>query len=269
MPYVNNNGVKIYYEVKGDGVPLVLAHGFSMSHIDWIENGYVTTLVKNYQVILVDGRGHGKSDKPHKPNAYKTHHLSADHVAVLDHLGIESAHFIGYSMGGAACFGVALYHLERCLSLSLMGFQPFNPEDLSHLKIETEPRPVEGLPNSENPIMEILENGVEAWADFWAFNVETSPALRQRLEANDIQALISYRLIPDEWKKDIRDKLPDLDIPCLFLAGEKDTVVLGAKEAENTMPNCTFKLLSEMNHFDTFYRSEQVLPLIMNFLSSI
>jgi pimeloyl-ACP methyl ester carboxylesterase len=42
MPYVNNNGVKIYYEVKGDGNPLVFAHGFSMSHIDWRENRYVT-----------------------------------------------------------------------------------------------------------------------------------------------------------------------------------------------------------------------------------
>jgi pimeloyl-ACP methyl ester carboxylesterase len=78
-----------------------------MSHYDWIENGYATTLAKNHKVILVDGRGHGKSDKPHEPSAYKTHHLSADHLAVLDHLGIEAAHFIGYSMGGAACFGVA------------------------------------------------------------------------------------------------------------------------------------------------------------------
>jgi len=238
-----------------------------MSHIDWIETGYVDALSGDHQVILVDGRGHGKSDKPHDPNEYLTHHLSSDHVAVLDDLGIDAAHFIGYSMGGATCFGVALKYLERCLSLTLLGFQPYKSENLSHIKLDREPRPVEGLPDSPTPIMDMLENWAEAWIDFWVSNVETSHEMKQRIKVIDFQALISYRLIPDEWKDGINVSLLDIETPCIFLAGEKDTVVVGAKEAAKIMPNCTFKILSEMNHFDTFYRSEQVLPLIKNFLS--
>jgi len=269
MPYASQDGINIYYEMEGHGTPIVLAHGFSMSHYDWRDNGYVTELVKAHQVILVDGRGHGKSDKPHEPSEYKTQLLSADHIAVLDHLGIEAAHFIGYSMGGATSFGVALYHSDRCLSLCLMGFQPFNPEDLPQIKLDIEPRPVEGLPDTPNPIMDILENGPEAWIAFWLKNVDTPLDMRKRLAANDFQALIAYRLIPDDWKDGIRGKLKDLGIPCLFLAGEKDTVVLGAQEAAKVMPNCTFKLLPEMNHFDTFYKSGQIISVIEKFLSKL
>ena len=64
MPYIDNDGVKIYYKTVGTGSPLVFAHGMSMSIEDWEEWGYVSALCERHQLILVDGRGHGKSDKP-------------------------------------------------------------------------------------------------------------------------------------------------------------------------------------------------------------
>ncbi|MEJ2488126.1 MAG: alpha/beta hydrolase [Anaerolineales bacterium] len=250
----------------GDGSPVLFAHGFSMSHQDWIENSYTATLSQKYKLILVDGRGHGKSDKPYDPEQYKTYLLSNDHIAVLDELGIESAHFVGYSMGGATCFATALYHPSRCRSLTLLGFQPFNPKDLSHLEPEREPRPVEGLPDSPNPIMTLVEGGANAWVQFWEANVDTSPDTIERLRANDFKALAAYRLIPDDFKDNIEQKLPGLGLHCQFLAGEKDTVVLGAREATKIMPNCNFVLLPGMNHFETFYQTETTIPIIQAFL---
>jgi pimeloyl-ACP methyl ester carboxylesterase len=66
MPYANNNGVKIYYEVEGQGPPLLMLHGFAGSLEDWREAGYVAAFKNDYQLILVDLIGHGKSDKPPK-----------------------------------------------------------------------------------------------------------------------------------------------------------------------------------------------------------
>ncbi|MCH7787371.1 MAG: alpha/beta fold hydrolase, partial [Chloroflexi bacterium] len=63
MPYADNNGVKIHYEVEGEGPPLVLQHGFTRSLQGWRDNGYVTALKDDYKLIMVDSRGHGASDK--------------------------------------------------------------------------------------------------------------------------------------------------------------------------------------------------------------
>ena len=99
MPFANNNGVKIYYEVEGQGPPLVLAHGISMGLNNWRRNGYTDALKKDFQLVLYDARGHGRSDKPHEPAAYGLLNMAEDVVAVLDDLGIGQAHYFGFSMG--------------------------------------------------------------------------------------------------------------------------------------------------------------------------
>ena len=70
MPYVNSQGLRIHYQVEGDGPPLVLQHGFSDSLESWYDFGYVDALKPDYTLILVDARGHGQSGKPHDPDAY-------------------------------------------------------------------------------------------------------------------------------------------------------------------------------------------------------
>src|SRR5215471_13174551 len=105
MPYADNDGVRIHYQVEGEGPPLVLQHGFSESVVDWYEAGYVDALRSDYRLILIDARGHGASDKPHDPDAYELERRVADVVAVLDGLAIGKAVFWGYSMGGWIGFG--------------------------------------------------------------------------------------------------------------------------------------------------------------------
>ena len=67
----DSNGVKIHYTVQGEGDPVVLIHGFTANSIvQWAVPGIISGLSKDYQVIAIDNRGHGKSDKPHDPKQY-------------------------------------------------------------------------------------------------------------------------------------------------------------------------------------------------------
>jgi pimeloyl-ACP methyl ester carboxylesterase len=95
MPYANHKGVRIHYEVDGTGPPLVLEHGLGTSLELWRLTGFAEPLKSDYQLILVDPRGHGASDKPHDPEAYRMAFRVADVVAVLDDLQIGKAHYCG------------------------------------------------------------------------------------------------------------------------------------------------------------------------------
>ena len=89
MPYVDNNGVKIHYHVEGEGPPLILQHGFTSSIRNWYANGYVEPLKQSYRLILIDARGHGRSDKPHESAAYDAKSWVGDVTSVLDDLELR------------------------------------------------------------------------------------------------------------------------------------------------------------------------------------
>ena len=89
MPFANNNGIQIYYEIEGAGPPLILGHGMMGSIEDLRGRNYLGGLTQDFQVILFDARGHGKSDKPANLEAYYLQSILKDVLAVLDALGIE------------------------------------------------------------------------------------------------------------------------------------------------------------------------------------
>ena len=112
--YVDVNGVHMYYETYGDGTPLVLLHGGMLS-IDLNFAGLIPTLAKKHRVIGVELQGHGRTadtDRPITPVA-----LASDVVGLLDHLGIERAHVLGHSMGGAVTMELAVSYPDRVLSV--------------------------------------------------------------------------------------------------------------------------------------------------------
>jgi pimeloyl-ACP methyl ester carboxylesterase len=99
----DSDGVRLHYELHGpdSGTPVVLVHGYASDYrLNWVGTRWQETLTgAGYRVVGLDCRGHGHSEKPHDPAAYAGEVMAADVVRLMDHLHIESAHYLGYSMG--------------------------------------------------------------------------------------------------------------------------------------------------------------------------
>ena len=246
MPYVNHHGVRIHYQVQGDGPPLILHHGITQSWHDWQDMGYTNVLSRHYQLILLDARGHGESDRPHEPAAYVLPLRVGDVTAVLDALDIHQAHFFGYSMGGWVGFGMAKYAPERVHKLIIGGAHPYAETMRSFRKLI-------------NQGMEGLIRFAEA-----AFGQQLSPIAKQRLMSNALQVLIA--LCQD--RSSVADVLPTMAMPCLMFSGESDVRYARIQECAKQMPNATFVFLPGCDHFTAMATCSLVLPQIVNFLAA-
>jgi pimeloyl-ACP methyl ester carboxylesterase len=117
----DSNGVKIHYTVQGKGEPVLLIHGFIGSiPTQWDLPGVTRALTDHYRVIALDNRGHGLSGKPHDAKKYGVE-MSEDAVRLLDHLKVDKAHVVGYSMGAMIAGNLMVRHPERLLSVTLGG----------------------------------------------------------------------------------------------------------------------------------------------------
>ena len=125
MPSFTHDGVTIDYLDEGGRAdePIVLVHGFaSNKEVNWVWPGWVTTLTRDARrVIALDNRGHGRSTKLYEPAEYDTGLMAGDVRALLDHLGLERADLMGYSMGARITAFLALEHPERVRSAILGG----------------------------------------------------------------------------------------------------------------------------------------------------
>jgi len=115
--YFDSKGVKIRYIVEGKGEPVVLVHGITSSiEQNWAK--LIKPLSESYEVIALDCRGHGKSDKPTDPKMYGQE-MGEDVIRLMDHLHITKAHLVGYSMGAYISFGLMLIHPDRILTVTI------------------------------------------------------------------------------------------------------------------------------------------------------
>ena len=101
MPSFHNGAVEIAYLDEGEGDPIVLVHGFaSTKNVNWVYPTWVSELKKDgRRVIAFDNRGHGDSSKLYDPEAYEVATMAGDITALMDHLNIERADVMGYSLG--------------------------------------------------------------------------------------------------------------------------------------------------------------------------
>ncbi|HLK23231.1 MAG TPA: alpha/beta hydrolase [Caulobacteraceae bacterium] len=96
-----SDGLRIHYQEAGAGIPVVLLHGYtSCCDASWFTDGMAKEIARTHRVIGIDARGHGRSEKPHDPARYPADRMATDVIEVLEALGVERAHFHGYSMGG-------------------------------------------------------------------------------------------------------------------------------------------------------------------------
>ena len=116
-----SNGVTIHYECAGQGEPVILIHGlYSSARINWIRPGTTAQLAGHFQVIALDNRGHGQSGKPQGDDQYGLE-MVEDIVRLMDHLHIQSAHIVGYSLGGMIALKLVTLHPDRVRSIVLGG----------------------------------------------------------------------------------------------------------------------------------------------------
>lgn len=123
MASFKNGDVEIAYFDEGQGEPIVLVHGFaSTKEVNWLNPGWVRTLSgAGRRAIALDNRGHGQSSKLYDPAAYHSSLMAEDVRALLDHLKIERADVMGYSMGARITAFLALNHPARVRSAILGG----------------------------------------------------------------------------------------------------------------------------------------------------
>jgi pimeloyl-ACP methyl ester carboxylesterase len=248
MPYVNNQGVRIRYEIEGTGPPLVLHHGFSGRLEFWREFGYTNYLQHHFKLILLDGRGHGKSDKPHDVEAYELPKRVADIVAILDDLEIEQAHFFGYSMGGWIGFGMARYASERLRSLVIGGAHPFHDPSWDVFKTVSGDDP--------DGFITALETVIEE-----QIPIEVQPVVLE----NDLHALAAAA----QERPSLEDVLAKVEMPCLLFVGEADSRLQAVRECAALIKNAIFESFPDLSHVGCYWSGETVARSVSRFLLGV
>ena len=120
--YVDAAGDRIHYVEQGSGSPVLLIHGAFGSGTGLLQTGVGRALAERHRVIAPDSLAHGGSDAPADPTRYGARQRAFHLAAVLDALGIERAHVVGYSMGGWMASALAAFHSERVASLAIGGW---------------------------------------------------------------------------------------------------------------------------------------------------
>lgn len=257
MPYVavDTDGLRVHYEIEGEGEPLVLYHGLTGSGERWRDTGYVAGLADAYQLVLIDARGHGRSDKPHERFSYGRLRQASDVVAVLDDLGIDRARFWGHSMGGDVALTLGRHHPDRVGPLVVTGYSPFAADGEQAAEMAAWAADLEG--------------GIEGFVAGYERRHGALPEdAKARWLANDGAALAACvaNMIAESDGSQVGD-LPLITSPVMLLVGTEEPFVVQARETARLLPRGSFVPLEGLDHVQTFFRSDLVLPHVREFLS--
>jgi pimeloyl-ACP methyl ester carboxylesterase len=236
MPYFNNNDVKIYYEIEGEGQDLIMIHGFAASiEINWRQPNWISTLRNENRLILIDCRGHGKSDKPYDPAKYGRH-MKEDVIKLMDHLSILKANFFGYSMGGNIALNILLSEPNRVNCAIIGGFIP-SPANPELIKQFYEPV-IHGLKtDNKKEIKNPIAKNFRAFADSTGADLK---ALAAVMEGNFIQKDESLTF---DSLATIKTLFKKVKVPVLSVVGTDDELIQNKTLIAELMPGaCHFQI---------------------------
>ena len=203
MAYLTRDGVRIFYEDEGTGIPIFLSHGFGASTRMW--DGQVAEFSDRYRFIRWDMRGHGQSDSPDDPALYSQAHTLGDILGVLDYLEIDKAVIGGHSLGGYMTLAFNARHADRTKALILQGCGPGYRSDTARATWNI---------RAENRALSLEEGGLDALGGGAEVNViEQKSALGLANAARGILSQVDAAAI---------DSLPGIDVPVLILIGDGD-----------------------------------------------
>jgi pimeloyl-ACP methyl ester carboxylesterase len=245
--YADVNGLRMYYELHGRGAPLVLLHGGVMT-IDLSFGLLIPPLAQSHLVIGVEMQGHGRTadiDRTLTPAG-----LAEDVVGLLDHLGIDRAHVLGHSMGGATALELAVSHPTRVRSIVVIsaGARPDGMhEDLTDpARMATSTR----LPTARD------------FADMRDAYTKLSP---HPTRFDDfIAATGRANLAMEGWSD---GQLAGISAPTLLIIGDNDFVTVEhAALMKELIPGAYLAVLPNTTHMDATRRPELLVPMVSEFL---
>jgi pimeloyl-ACP methyl ester carboxylesterase len=222
MQFFNSGGVRIaYIDVSpehGAADPILLIHGFASNHaVNWVNTLWVTTLTRaGHRVIAFDNRGHGQSERLHRPEDYNSSIMAGDARRLLDHLGIERADIMGYSMGARISAHLAVIDPPRVRSVILGG--------LGIRLVHGVGLPLGIADAMEAPSLEVLTDPLQRM--FRAFAEQTK---------SDLKAMAAC--IRGSRQTLSVDEVSAITAPALIAVGTADTVAGSAEELATLMPN--------------------------------
>jgi 3-oxoadipate enol-lactonase len=262
MPTLERDGASIYYEVTGDGPPVVLGHSLLCDVTMW--RGVAPALAARYRVINVEVRGHHRSTAP---RAFTLEDLAADWLAILDHEQVGRAALVGLSMGGMTAIRLALAAPQRVAAMALIDSNA-DREDFAARARNTVMASIYrgfGLVKAIEPKVLDLMLG------------RTSRA-RNPVLADDVRAIVaSHQRAPlsrairaVNARGTILEKLGAITAPTLVVVGDEDvaTPVEKSERLASAIPGARLEILPELGHLSALEDPAAVLGKIEPFLAS-
>jgi pimeloyl-ACP methyl ester carboxylesterase len=255
--YASVNGLRMYYEVHGAGAPVVLLHGgFCTIETDFRK--LIPILSRRFKVIALEQQAHGRTGDINRPITYEN--MANDTVALLQHLGIEKADFVGYSMGGVTGLELAIRHPNVVRKLVFFGGASYAPEgsypELLEFEKVMKPENFDGTPWKRS-------------YDEIAPKPENFPALVEKMRALDL----GFK----GWKA---DEVKKIKAPTLLVIGDSDVVrpehtaemfrLLGGGVPGDLkgLPRARLAVLPGTTHVSIIHRTNWLASMTVEFLDA-
>ncbi|HEV8605426.1 MAG TPA: alpha/beta hydrolase [Tepidisphaeraceae bacterium] len=260
MAWADLTDCRAYYEVIGEGEPLMLIPGLGATCRLW--DPVVPELAKHFTLIMLDNRGMGLSKPKRKPRTLADY--SADYSELLDHLGVDQTHVLGLSLGGIAAQRLAIDHPQKIKRLILMScadrFSSYLLRITSLLghSLRRFPRML------FLQTMELLATA-PLYLDEHADEIDRtmrekcSNPIPKSAMATQLRCLLRSEVAPADYR---------ITAPTLVIAGEYDALIPScyAKIMANKIPGSHFVLLKAAGHNPLSEMPDLVLPMVIKFL---
>jgi pimeloyl-ACP methyl ester carboxylesterase len=252
MPKIDRDGVKIHYEVHGEGPPLILTHGYSSTSAMW--KGQVEALSKYCRLVLWDMRGHGQSDYPDDPSAYSEALTVGDIAALLDEVGAGKAIVGGLSLGGYMSLAFYRAHPSRVAALLIIDTGPgFKKDDAREVWNK---RARDTAERFEREGLEVLKSASRE---------------RSTVSHRDAKGLaLAARGMLTQRDARVIEVLHEIDVPSLVVVGADDTPFLGASDyMAAKIPGAKKVVIPAAGHAVNIDQPQAFIDAVLPFLASL